>query len=112
MKGKAPVFVQGEPMYGDFTNVGDFLDCQTRINHAEEQFMSLPSDLRRRFHNDPAEVIEFVNDPDNLEEARELGLLPKPEVIPAEMPDVGTPVPAAPAASEHEVVPPPEAGVS
>jgi len=73
-----------EPMYGDFTGIEDFHTCQNRIVEAKRDFMSLPSDIRERFHNDPGELVQFINDPDNIEEARELGLLPYPEPIPAE----------------------------
>ena len=73
-----------EPMYGDFTGIEDFHTCQNRIAQAKTDFMSLPSDIRERFHNDPGELVQFINDPDNIEEARELGLLPYQEATPAE----------------------------
>lgn len=74
---------RGEPMYGDFTNADDYLGCQLRVMHAQEMFMELPSTIRNRFRNDPAELIEFCNDPENEQEARELGILPKAELVSA-----------------------------
>ena len=43
-------------------------------------FDNLPSDVRNRFNNNPAQLLDFVADPENKEEAIELGLLPKPEI--------------------------------
>ncbi len=60
--------------YGDFSGVEDFHASQDRILSAHSEFLELPPDLRFRFNNDPGELMEFMNDPSNLEEARELGL--------------------------------------
>lgn len=65
--------------YADFTNVDDYLSARDTIAEGESGFASLPSDVRSRFGNDPAELIEWVGDGRNREEAVELGLLPKPE---------------------------------
>ncbi len=60
--------------YGDATplQLQDALDI---VIKADEMFDSLPSSLRKKFHGDPAEYLEFVQDEDNEEEMRELGLL-------------------------------------
>lgn len=42
---------------------------------AQNQFRGLPAKLRRRFHDNPAELWQFLQDPDNAEEAIRLGLL-------------------------------------
>lgn len=49
------------------------------INQAQNQFDQLPSNIRREFENDPLQFLEFVENPDNLEHARELGLAERPE---------------------------------
>lgn len=41
-------------------------------------FDTLPSKLRLRFGNDPAEFLSFVEDPANDQEMIDLGLKPKP----------------------------------
>lgn len=69
--------VQGA--YGDFSNVPDFQEAQNRIIQAQEAFMALPAAIRKRFDNDPGQLMDFVNDPDNLEEAVKLGLAQEPE---------------------------------
>ncbi len=46
---------------------------------AQENFMRLPANIRKRFDNDPAQLIEFINDPNNLDEAINIGLAKEPE---------------------------------
>lgn len=63
------------PISGDFTAVGDFRSAVDMVRRAEEEFMRLPAEVRARFHNDPQEIIAFIEDGSNREEARKLGLL-------------------------------------
>lgn len=66
--------------FGDFSDVPTLLEARERIIRAEEAFGALPSQLRKRFSNDPAQFLDFVHDPKNEEEMRALGLLnPKSE---------------------------------
>jgi len=67
-----------EAQYGDFSNSTDFHDMKNRIIEAESDFSKLPSHLRTRFNNDPGQLLSFLDDPQNLSEAQELGLCPKP----------------------------------
>jgi phage internal scaffolding protein len=55
-------------------------EMQNVIADANSAFASLPATVRARFENDPAKYIEFVSDENNLEEARELGML-SPEAV-------------------------------
>lgn len=66
-----------EPKYGNFTNGGDFSQRMLQIKQANEDFMELPARMRAQFENDPAILLDFLDDPDNRLEAQELGLLPK-----------------------------------
>lgn len=65
--------------YGDFNGTDDYATAQMRIQEADEAFMSLPAELRFRFKNDPAQLIEFLNDENNRAEAIELGLVAPPQ---------------------------------
>lgn len=65
------------PQYGDFTSVSDFQSALNLVIQAESGFMQLPAKLRSRFHNDPAALLAFLDDPGNLSEAQELGIVPK-----------------------------------
>jgi phage internal scaffolding protein len=67
------------PRYGDFTGVGDYHSALNQVIAAEGEFMTLPAQLRARFDNDPQELIEFLNNPENKDEAIKLGLVKRPE---------------------------------
>jgi phage internal scaffolding protein len=71
---------QRKERYGDFSSSEDFLSQQNKIVEFKTMFDNLPSDVRNRFNNNPAQLLDFVADPENKEEAIELGLLPKPEI--------------------------------
>ena len=67
--------------YGYATSA-DFLDAMTTVTKGQEMFDALPSSIRNRFANSPANFLNFVQDPENKEEGQKLGLWPKdpPEV--------------------------------
>lgn len=68
------------PQFGDFSNVPDYLHAQTIIARTREAFEALPSKIRDRFDNDPAQMLEFLQDESNREEAVKLGFIDKPVV--------------------------------
>jgi hypothetical protein len=70
------------PRYGDFTGIGDYHTALNRVIAAEDEFMSLPATLRARFENDPAQLIEFLDNPENKNEAIKLGLVNTTEELP------------------------------
>ncbi|QXP08320.1 MAG: internal scaffolding protein [Arizlama microvirus] len=63
--------------YGDVTSI-DFRMIQEVITDATSAFMELPANIRKRFRNDPAELLEFTEDPQNYEEAISLGIISRP----------------------------------
>lgn len=63
------------PKYGDFTGVSDYKTALDRVIAADEEFMSLPAELRARFDNDAANLIQFLDDESNRDEAVKLGLV-------------------------------------
>lgn len=65
-----------KPSFGDFTGI-DFQQAQNIIAQANEGFMALPSALRKRFGHDPQNLINFVNNEANRDEAIKLGLINK-----------------------------------
>lgn len=85
------------PMYGDFSSGEDFHGALTKIRESEYAFMGLPASVRRRFRNDPGELLDFLADEENRAEAVALGLIVEEQAAPV---DVGTPAPA-PAASNQ-----------
>lgn len=82
--------------YGDFTDVEDYQTAVNRVIEAENAFMSLPSSIRKRFGNNPAELLDFMSDENNLDEAVKLGIIPVIEkeiepVTPEPEPELTTP---------------------
>jgi phage internal scaffolding protein len=63
------------PRYGDFTGIGDYHSALNQVIAAEDEFMSLPAQIRARFENDPTQLIEFLDKPENINEAIKLGLV-------------------------------------
>lgn len=63
--------------YGDFIGATTYHDALNLIHDAQDMFMTVPAHIRAKFENDPAKFLDFVHDPDNIDEMRELGLLPK-----------------------------------
>lgn len=93
----------GQPLYGDFSEVEDYQASLDKVMSAEEKFMSLPSDIRKKFDYDPQKMVEFILNPNNREECIKFGFIhdsspssvpvPAPAPVPSPSPlDVPTPV--------------------
>jgi phage internal scaffolding protein len=63
------------PRYGDFTGIGDYHSALNAVIAAQEQFDALPAQIRARFENDPENLINFLDDESNKDEAIKLGLI-------------------------------------
>jgi len=63
------------PQYGDFTGVLDYHSAVNAVLSAQDEFMELPAQMRSRFNNDPALLIDFLGNEENREEAIKLGLV-------------------------------------
>lgn len=62
---------------GNYDNLPSNVDYHENMNAmiaADEAFASLTSSIRSKFHNDPAEFLEFVHNDDNADELVEMGL--------------------------------------
>lgn len=60
-----------------------FQEAMNIVVSAQDQFDNLPSNIRKRFSNDPAAFLDFIGDETNLEEMRSLGLVPSPSEPPS-----------------------------
>ena len=67
------------PRYGDFSGIVDYHSALNAVIAAEDSFMTLPAQIRARFENDPAQLIDFLGDENNRSEAEKLGLLEVPK---------------------------------
>lgn len=71
--------------WADFASVPDYLDAQNLLIQARDSFLQLPARVRARFDNDPAQLLAFVANDANREEADKLGLLkPTPPAPPVQ----------------------------
>ena len=66
---------ESPPTFGDFSNVADFTEMQNRVADAISGFENLPSETRAFFENKPANLVEFMNDPENAQDAINMGLI-------------------------------------
>lgn len=64
--------------YGD-TSPLSYLEANIVVANAKSMFEDLPSKIRNKFENKPEQFLEFVQNPDNLEEMYELKLATKPK---------------------------------
>lgn len=67
-------------VYGDGTLMRTYEERKKFILEAEASFESLPAKIRKRFDNQPALFLEFMDDPENDEEAIRLGLKVDPNL--------------------------------
>lgn len=96
-KGIMPAVNQSQPRFADVSDVGDYQHALNVVMEADEAFMSLPSAVRDRFGNDPAQLLEFLGDDRNRDEAVKLGLIdaPTPDAPPMKVEVVNQPAEAA-----------------
>jgi len=52
----------------------DFHECMNRVVQAQEMFLELPAQLRKKFNNDPGEFLAFAQDENNIDAMVDLGL--------------------------------------
>lgn len=69
-----------QPMFGDFTapELQDYRQALDTVRGAGKLMDSLPAKTRARFGNNVADLLLFVQDPLNRQEAIELGLINPP----------------------------------
>jgi phage internal scaffolding protein len=72
---KTGIMPEGNP--GDYRDLDgtDYQEYMQTVASANSMFEELPSALRKRFKNDPAQLLSFVHDDKNVDEAHQLGLL-------------------------------------
>lgn len=83
-RGFIPPLYQGQPFYGDVSELGDLQDSLIKVREAEELFAQYPAKIRERFDNDYVKFIEFLENEANRKEAEELGIINKRTIEPAQ----------------------------
>jgi len=64
--------------YDDNPN-NDFQETMNMILKAKESFSSVPSEIRKKFDNDPAKFMDFIHNGDNQQQLIDWGLAKAPE---------------------------------
>lgn len=84
---KTGVMPEGRRMYefGEAISEYSYQESLNAVIHADEAFANLPAKLRDRFGNDPVQLLKFLENPANRDEAVELGLLEQPPAPPEPM---------------------------
>jgi phage internal scaffolding protein len=62
--------------YGDFSEIIDYQATLQLVQDAHDMFLTLPAKVRKKFDNDPGKFLQYADDPANLAEMREMGLVP------------------------------------
>jgi len=60
--------------YLDVSEVPDYHTAMNTVISAQNAFNALPAQLRNRFRNDPHELLQFLQNPENYDEGVKLGL--------------------------------------
>jgi len=61
--------------FADVTRVPEYREALEVVSNAQAAFDSLPAKVRNEFMNDPAVMLAFLEKPENMERAIELGLV-------------------------------------
>lgn len=77
-----------QPVFGDFASLPDNAqEMYNRLIEAKNNFDNLPLEVRKRFNYDPAAFLEFVDNPENLDELVAMGLATKTTAVVSNLDD-------------------------
>lgn len=63
--------------YGDATLLPDYQTALDLVNGVQEEFATLPSEIREKFGHDPMQLVEALGDPNKRTMLQDIGLLAK-----------------------------------
>lgn len=69
---------QASGVYMDLAAQPDYEESLNKVIKAEKAFSEIPAQVRKRFGNDPQQMLSFLANPANQEEAIKLGLRTRP----------------------------------
>lgn len=73
-KGILPIGNKSEAKFVDAYDVSSYHESLNIVTKTKQTFEQLSKHVRNRFQNNPAKMLEFLNNPENMEEAIKLGL--------------------------------------
>ena len=71
--GQLPLASMSSPSFIDVSGVPDYHTALNIVRQSQDMFAALPAAVRDRFGNDPGQLLAFVEDEKNLDEAIRLG---------------------------------------
>jgi len=77
--GVMPHELREQGFYADVSNIPNYQDSLIAVQNGKQAFMTLPARIRKRFGNDPQNLLDFLSDDNNYEEAVKLGII-KPDL--------------------------------
>lgn len=63
-----------EPIFADWTSAPDYYHAQKIIADANSMFEQVPAQIRAQFANDPAQFLDFIQNPENKQAMEDLGI--------------------------------------
>lgn len=82
-KGMISNHVRNSPgVYADVSEIPDLLECMEIMTTAQRDFDQLPAKTRERFGNSPVQLVDFLNDSANDDEAVKMGFKTRPKPSP------------------------------
>jgi len=78
--------MKDQPMFDDVSETMSYREALQLQITASENFIKLPAKVRARFRNDPAYLMDFLNNSNNYDEAVNLGLVDPKKPAPAQEP--------------------------
>jgi len=97
--GLLPAVREAQASYGDFSNCHDYQSSLNEIIEANNAFDAMPAQIRKKFNHNPANFLEFVSNPENIEEMIKMGLAEPKPLAGAEPPRSSGEPPEAPKAA-------------
>lgn len=58
----------------------DFAEAMIKVTKAQQTFDSMPSQLRKKFNNSPAEFLDYIQDKNNIDSLVEMGLAQREQI--------------------------------
>lgn len=97
-------------VYADVSEIPDLQGATIIVQEANNLFNELPSDIREKFKNNPIEMMEWLSEPKNTEEAVKLGLMTKKSelIVQTQVNDPNELPPAPKSAQKTAKTPPPQ----
>lgn len=80
-------------VYANISTAEGYFESLNKIETANQAFDQLPSHIRVRFHNNPAELLQFIHDPKNYDEGVKLGIFDPKQPAPGQKEKTPAPTP-------------------